>query len=143
MADKVRRLRKPPKVAADDVMSRKWDELVRSYNLGYSDKPTLTLLVHWYAVLERCMDELCEDGHVAVSYQTEKGDEKARPQLAIMKQASAEIRALNKQLGIKDGQDVGGSGVSNGNGDGKPDGGADTKLKLIQGRRAERKSATA
>ena len=37
-----------------------------------------------------------------VAYQNDMGDLKAMPQLATMKQASAEIRALNKQLGIND-----------------------------------------
>lgn len=137
---KAKRLRKPDKIAKNETMSRKWDELVRSHHLGYSDKPVLTLLVHWYAVIDQCMAELTEDGVVSVSYQTEKGDEKARPQLAIMKQASAEIRALNKQLGIKDGQDVAGgetAGVRSNNG------GAVSKLRLIQGRKAERGTGVA
>ena len=131
---KAKRLRKPDKIAKNETMSRKWDELVRSYSLGYSDKPALTLLVHWYAVIDQCMAELTEDGGVSVSYQTDKGDEKARPQLAIMKQASAEIRALNKQLGIKDGQDVTGGAPAN---DGSDTGGTDSGssvLKLVQGR---------
>jgi ABC-type multidrug transport system fused ATPase/permease subunit len=59
---KEKRLRKPDKIAKNETMSRKWDELVRSYSLGYSDKPALTLLVHWYAVVDQCMAELTEDG---------------------------------------------------------------------------------
>jgi hypothetical protein len=51
-----------------------------------------------------------------------------------MKQASAEIRALNKQLGIKDGRDVTGGAPANGDSD---TGGADSGssvLKLVQGK---------
>lgn len=44
-------------------------------------------------------------GGVDVSFVNEVGDEKAKPQLGSMKQASAEIRALNKQLGIDDSAD--------------------------------------
>lgn len=48
------------------------------------------------------MDEISGDSGVQVCYQNDAGDIKAVPQLATMKQASAEIRALNKQLGIND-----------------------------------------
>lgn len=37
-----------------------------------------------------------------MAYMNDIGDIKSMPQISVMKQASAEIRALNKQLGIND-----------------------------------------
>ena len=59
------------------------------------------------------------------------GDKRAMPQIGTMKQASAEIRALNKQLGIIDGHEEGASDDSNGDA---------AILSLIQGNRAERRA---
>lgn len=49
-----------------------------------------------------CMSDIDVGGGVQVAYQNDVGDIKALPQLSTMKQASAEIRQLNKQLGIDD-----------------------------------------
>ena len=51
--------------------------------------------------MQRCIEDMDEAGG-QVAYQNDMGDLKALPQLSTMKQASAEIRALNKQLGIDD-----------------------------------------
>lgn len=48
------------------------------------------------------MSDIDVGGGVQVAYQNDVGDIKALPQLSTMKQASAEIRQLNKQLGIDD-----------------------------------------
>lgn len=48
------------------------------------------------------MSDIDVGGGVQVAYQNDVGDIKALPQLSTMKQASAEIRQLNKQLGIND-----------------------------------------
>ncbi|QKF07167.1 hypothetical protein HLV38_02780 [Berryella wangjianweii] len=54
-------------------------------------------------VIARCMDDLDVGGELpAVAYQNDMGDLRAMPQLSTMKQANAEIRALNRQLGIDD-----------------------------------------
>lgn len=92
---------KPASVAADPFKSAKWDELTAGRQFRPSDAPVLALLVQWYAVAQRCIDDMDSmDGQVA--YQNDLGDLKALPQIATMKQASAEIRQLNKQLGIND-----------------------------------------
>lgn len=93
---------KPYSIASDPFKSSKWDELTEGRNYTQSDVPALTLLCQWYAVIEKCMDDITYDGSVQVAYQNDMGDLKAMPQLSTMKQASAEIRALNKQLGIND-----------------------------------------
>ena len=94
---------KPPSVAGDAFKSAKWDEVTAGRGFAQSDAPALSLLCQWYAVVERCMEDLDMGGDLPqVAYQNDVGDVRALPQLATMKQASAEIRALNKQLGICD-----------------------------------------
>ena len=93
---------KPANIENDTFRSAKWDELTAGREFSQADAPTLALLVSWYQVIEQCMDDIGANGGVQVAYQNEMGDIKALPQLSTMKQASAEIRAINKQLGICD-----------------------------------------
>lgn len=96
-------LKKPGSIAGDDFKSAKWDEITSGRSFSASDAPTLALLCQWHAVVERCMQDVDFGGDLPqVAYQNDLGDIKAMPQLSTMKQASAEIRALNKQLGIND-----------------------------------------
>lgn len=95
-------LEKPPQVASDPFRSAKWDELTAGREFGQSDAPALALLCSWYQVVEQCMADIDVGGGVQVAYSNDMGDIKALPQLSTMKQASAEIRALNKQLAIDD-----------------------------------------
>lgn len=95
-------IEKPRSVEASEYRSSKWDELVAGRSFKQSDAPVLALLCQWYEVLDKCMDDIDIGGGIQVAYQNDMGDIKALPQLATMKQASAEIRALNKQLGIDD-----------------------------------------
>ncbi|WP_270207984.1 P27 family phage terminase small subunit [Eggerthella lenta] len=92
---------KPDSIERDEFKSAKWDELTAGRSYSESDVPALELLCQWHAVVQRCIDDMDEAGGM-VAYQNEHGDLKALPQLSTMKQASAEIRALNKQLGIND-----------------------------------------
>ena len=95
-------IEKPQSIALSDFKSAKWDELVEGREFRQADAPVLALLCQWYEVIDKCMDDLDYDGEIRVAYQNDLGDIKAFPQLSTMKQASAEIRALNKQLGIED-----------------------------------------
>lgn len=95
-------LTKPPNVAENPAMSAKWDELTEGREFRESDAPVLALLCSWYAVLETCMEDVTVGDSVQVAYQNDVGDLKQLPQISTMKTASAEIRALNKQLGIND-----------------------------------------
>lgn len=92
---------KPPSIERDPVKSGKWDEITADRDFSLSDVPALALLCQWHAVVQRCIDDIDEGGG-QVAYLTDMGDLKALPQLSTMKQASTEIRALNKQLGIGD-----------------------------------------
>lgn len=93
-------IKKPPSIANDSFKSSKWDEITAGRKFKESDIPTLVLLVQWHAVVQKCIDDLDAFGEVV--YENKMGDIKSLPQLSSMKQASAEIRALNKQLGIND-----------------------------------------
>ncbi len=92
---------KPPSVANDPFKSAKWDEITAGRKFKQSDAPVIALLCQWYAIAQRCMDDIDDIGG-QVAYTNDLGDLKALPQIATMKQASAEIRQLNKQLGIAD-----------------------------------------
>lgn len=124
---------KPPSVARDPYRSAKWDELTAGRAFRPSDAPALTLLVQWYQVVDQCIDDMSVNGGVQVAYSNDMGDIRALPQISTMKQASAEIRALNRQLGINDGRD---SEAREDDGTGDAD-----VLRLVQGRRAARLAA--
>lgn len=94
-------IRKPRAVANDPFKSAKWDEITAGRTFTTSHIPTLTLLVQWYAVVNRCISDM-DDAGGRVAYENDMGDLKQMPQISTMKQASAEIRQLNKQLGIAD-----------------------------------------
>lgn len=120
---------KPASIAANDFKSAKWDELTEGRDFAPSDAPTLELLCQWHAIVERCMGDLDSEGRVDVTFENVVGDIKPMPQVGMLKQASAEIRALNKQLRIND----------------EPAGGQrskakETKLYVIQANRAARGS---
>ena len=127
-------LKKPYAVESDDYRSRKWDEIVAGREFRQSDVPTLTLLVQWYQVVDQCIEDMSVNGGIQVAFANDLGDIKALPQISTMKQASAEIRALNKQLGIND--------TAGATEDTEARDGGESYLTVIQGRRAERKSAS-
>lgn len=94
-------IEKPAAIAANAVKSAKWDEITEGREFQPSDAPVLSMLCHWYAVMEQCIEDMdAMDGQLV--YENRMEDMKPLPQLDIMKKASAEIRQLNKQLGICD-----------------------------------------
>lgn len=123
---------KPPSVANDPFKSAKWDELTAGRSFSESDAPALALLCQWYAVAQRCIDDMDEIGG-QVAYENKLGDLKALPQISTMKQASAEIRQLNKQLGIAEGAER----------EEVPGGASTNVLYLVAGNREERRARAA
>lgn len=95
------KLKKPKSVKSSKIKSDKWDEITKDRDFKESDIPTLTLLCQWHLVAETCISDMDEVDNQLV-YTNNLDDIKAMPQLEIMKKASAEIRQLNKQLGICD-----------------------------------------
>lgn len=93
-------LNKPASIESDVFKSKKWDEITAGRSFRESDAPTIELLCQWHLIVKQCIDDLDDFGtliHV-------DGQDKphAWPQIEVMKKASAEIRQLNKQLGIND-----------------------------------------
>ncbi len=121
---------KPPSIEADAFKSAKWDELTSGRRFAEKDAPTLALLCQWHKIAAQAMDEL--DGFGGqTAYQNDVGDLKAFPQIGTLKTASAEIRQLNKQLGIND--------------EAEPEvahGGASV-LSIVSGKRQERRARAA
>lgn len=96
---------KPPSIEVDPFKSAKWDELTAGRAFRPSDAPTLAMLCQWHKVAQQAMDEL--DGFGGqTAYQNDAGELRAFPQIQTLKTASAEIRQLNKQLGIVDEADA-------------------------------------
>ncbi len=89
---------KPPGVESDGYMSAKWDELAAGRDLAQADAPTLAFLCRWHKVYDRAVEEM-EGFGGQTAYTAESGDLRALPQIATLKAASAEIRALDRQLG--------------------------------------------
>lgn len=120
-------LTKPPGIENDAFKSQKWDELTSGRRFAQSDVPTLMLLCQWHKIAQLAQDELDNFGE-QTAYSNDMGDLKAFPQIGTLKTASAEIRQLNKQLGICDDHEgeVGDSGKQG------------TVLRLVQERRAQR-----
>ena len=97
-----KRLRKPKSIAASKQKRRLWNEITRDRDFSPEDVPSLVLLVQWHAIVERCVADMTDGDDVSVAFYNKLGDIKAIPQIDTLKKASAEIRALNKQLGIND-----------------------------------------
>lgn len=116
---------KPPNVADDPILSKKWDELCEGHDFKASEAQTLALLCQWYVIYEQCSRDIA-DASGQVAYQADNGDLKALPQLSIMKNASAEIRQLTEQLGLLEQNEQ------------KQSKKGETTLALIQGRRRTR-----
>ena len=55
-------IRKPRAVANDPFKSAKWDEITAGRTFTTSHIPTLTLLVQWYAVVNRCISDMDDAG---------------------------------------------------------------------------------
>ena len=121
---------KPPSIESDPFKSAKWDELVAGRAFKRSDAPTIAMLCQWHKVAQQAMDEL--DGFGGqTAYTADNGDLKPFPQIQTLKTASAEIRQLNKQLGIGEAE-AGGEQRHGG-----------SVLDIVSGRRAARRSGAA
>ncbi len=121
-------IRKPNAIANDPFKSAKWDEITSGRRFRQSDAPTIALLCQWHKIAEQAMDELDNFGG-ETAYSNDMGDLKAFPQIGTLKTASAEIRQLNKQLGIVDTVEAEVEA-----------GGGDNILSIVSGNRAERRA---
>lgn len=103
----------PQDIAEDPVQSEIWAWLAPPVNsFTEQDIPTLRLLTYWHAVARQAEQAIhSEDGKIAIfdkigvkSFKTKDGNEiplvRKNPALTILKEASAEIRALSDMLGL-------------------------------------------
>lgn len=124
-------LAKPESVACDAFKSAKWDELTAGRSFSQSDAPALSLLCQWYKIADTAQEELDNFGG-QTAYSNDMGDLKAFPQISTLKTASAEIRQLNKQLGICDTHEEVESGAKQ-----------TSILSIVSGNREKRQARTA
>ena len=73
----------PESVASDDYQSHIWASVTASGRFSDEDAPNLALLCYWHAVAKAAEDAMSRGKSVKV-----------------LKQATAEIRALNELLGL-------------------------------------------
>ncbi len=92
-------LKKPKAIVSDSYMSAKWDEVTSGREFSASEVSSIALLCQWYKIASQAQSELAEHEN-KTAYTSENGDLKPLPQIGTLKTASAEIRALNKELGI-------------------------------------------
>ena len=103
----------PQDIAEDPVQSEIWAWLAPPVNsFTEQDIPTLRLLTYWHAVAQQAEQAIhSEDGKIAIfdkigvkPFKTPDGREiplvRKNPALTILKEASAEIRALSDMLGL-------------------------------------------
>lgn len=103
----------PQDIAEDPVQSEIWAWLAPPVNsFTEQDIPTLRLLTYWHAVARQAEQAIhSEDGKIAIfdkigvkPFKTKDGNEiplvQKNPALTILKEASAEIRALSDMLGL-------------------------------------------
>lgn len=104
----------PEDIARDPVQSAIWEEIAPEGGNGFSgrDVPNLRLLCFWHAVARQAREAIAKgDGHVSIfdrigtkPYKTADGKSvplvRKNPALSVLKEASAEIRALSDQLGL-------------------------------------------
>lgn len=111
--EEVRGVPMPADIQADPVQSEIWAWIAPPVNnFTEQDMPNLRLLCYWHAVAAQAQQALhSEDGTVRIfdkigvkPFKTADGREvplvRKNPALQIMKEASAEIRALSDMLGL-------------------------------------------
>ncbi len=111
--EEIRGVAMPPDIMADPVQSEIWAWVAPPVNnFAEQDIPNLRLLVYWHAVAAQAQQALhSEDGTVRIfdkigvkPFKTEDGRSiplvRKNPALQVMKEASAEIRALSDMLGL-------------------------------------------
>lgn len=101
----------PESVASDDYQSQIWASVTASGRFSDEDAPNLALLCYWHAVAKAAEDAMSRGKSVKVldpvGYKPIKAKngrhaimERPHPAVSVLKQATAEIRALNELLGL-------------------------------------------
>lgn len=104
-------LEMPESVASDDYQAQIWASVTASGRFTAEDAPNIALLCYWHAVAKSAEDAMSKGKSVKVldpvGYKSIKAKngrhaimERAHPAVSVLKQATAEIRALNELLGL-------------------------------------------
>ena len=106
MAVAKRGIQMPKDIAEDPVQSSIWGEIAPDGDNGFAeqDAPNLRLLCFWHAVAKQAQEAIAKgDGHVAIfelSSDTGEPELRKHPALGVLKDATAQIRALSELLGV-------------------------------------------
>ncbi len=104
-------LEMPQDIAQDAYMAETWRRLTAAQRFSDADAPNLALLCFWHAVARAAEDAMTKGKSVKVldqvgykPMQAKNGRraimERPHPAITVLKQATAEVRALNDTLGI-------------------------------------------
>lgn len=104
-------LEMPADIAADEYQAEVWRSVTASGRFTEEDAPNIALLCFWHSVARAAEDAMTKGKSVKVldqvGYKPMKAKngrravmERPHPAVTVLKQATAEIRALNDTLGI-------------------------------------------
>lgn len=104
-------LEMPENIAKDEYQAAIWRSVTASGRLSDEDAPNIALLCFWHSVAKAAEDAMSKGKSVKVLDQVGYKQMKARngrmailerphPAVTVLKQATAEIRALNDTLGL-------------------------------------------
>lgn len=91
-----------PDGISTDAERDTWDSLFGSVSLSPAQVPEAVMLVRWHLIAQRCVEDLTANGELQVAYSPDGMTLSQLPQLATLKAASAEIRAISKRLNLHD-----------------------------------------
>ncbi len=105
-------LEMPADIAADEYQAEVWRSVTASGRFGEEDAPNIALLCFWHAVARAAKAAMTQGKSVKVldqvGYKPIKAKngkyaylERPHPAVTVLKQATAEIRALNESLGSR------------------------------------------
>lgn len=104
-------LEMPESVSSDEYQAQVWRSVTESGRFAPEDVPNLALLCYWHAVAKAAEEAMSRGKSVKVldqvGYKPMKAKngrraimERPHPAVTVLKQATAEIRALNDTLGL-------------------------------------------
>lgn len=89
-----------PDSITTDVEREVWDSIFGTVSLSPAQIPEAVMLVRWQIIADKCQEDLTANGDVQVAYSPDGMTLSQLPQLATLKAASAEIRAISKRLNL-------------------------------------------
>lgn len=91
-----------PTGISTDAERETWDVIFGGISLSPAQIPEAVMLVRWQIIADKCQEDLTANGDVQVAYSPDGMTLSQLPQLATLKAASAEIRAISKRLHLEE-----------------------------------------